>query len=96
MHRPATPFLRTSSSALASLDLDAPPLRLLGKRKGDLQDAVVEARLRPVYVLLDGEAEIAAEGEQPLSEDELIARLKSEFDAEEFEEAEEFDAEEAR
>jgi hypothetical protein len=33
-------------------------------------------------------------GEGELSEEELIARLKTEFDAEEFEEAEDLDAEE--
>ena len=35
-------------------------------------------------------------GEDELSEDELIARLKAEFDAEEFEETEDRDAERRR
>ena len=88
------------------LQVGFPPSAAFNKRKAEAPEArdrfaealrtIVGESLRPVYVLLDGEAEIAAEGEQPLSEDELIARLKSEFDAEEFEEAEEFDAEEAR
>jgi len=90
----------------AVLQVGFPPSAAFNKRKAEAPEArdrfaealrtIVGESLRPVYVLLDGEAEIAAEGEQPLSEDELIARLKSEFDAEEFEEAEEFDAEEAR
>ena len=44
--------------------------------------SIVGAHLRPVYVLLDGEASPAAD-EEPLDEDELLERLKSEFDAEE-------------
>jgi hypothetical protein len=40
---------------------------------------IVGERLRPVYVLLDGEP--AAEGR--LDEDELLEKIKSEFDAEE-------------
>ena len=43
--------------------------------------AIVGERLRPVYVMLEGEA---AEAET-ISDDELIEKLKSEFDAEEFE-----------
>jgi DNA polymerase-3 subunit gamma/tau len=42
--------------------------------------ATVGERLRPVYVLLDGEAG-ATEG--PLDEEELLEKIKSEFDAEE-------------
>jgi DNA polymerase III subunit gamma/tau len=90
----------------AVLKVGFPPSAAFNKRKAEAPEArdrfaealrtIVGESLRPVYVLLDGEPEVAAEGEQPLSEDELIARLKSEFDAEEFEEAEEFDAEEAR
>ena len=41
-------------------------------------------RLRPVYVVLDGEAAAdAAPEEEPIDEAELLERLKSEFDAEE-------------
>jgi DNA polymerase III subunit gamma/tau len=46
---------------------------------------VLGERLRPVYVLLDGDDEHELAADRPLSEDELIERLKSEFDAEEFE-----------
>ncbi len=46
---------------------------------------VLGERLRPVYVLLDGDDAHELEADQPLSEEELIERLKSEFDAEEFE-----------
>ena len=51
-------------------------------------------RLRPVYVLLDAEEMDAEDADAVLSEEELIARLKVEFDAEEFDEAEDLDAEE--
>jgi DNA polymerase III subunit gamma/tau len=46
---------------------------------------VLGERLRPVYVLLDGDDAPELAADRPLSEDELIERLKSEFDAEEFE-----------
>jgi DNA polymerase-3 subunit gamma/tau len=42
---------------------------------------IVGERLRPVYVLLDGES--VAEPEEQLDEEELLERIKSEFDAEE-------------
>jgi DNA polymerase-3 subunit gamma/tau len=42
---------------------------------------IVGERLRPVYVLLDGET--VAEPEEQLDEEELLERIKSEFDAEE-------------
>jgi DNA polymerase III subunit gamma/tau len=46
--------------------------------------AVTGTPLRPVYVLRDGEAEPAsAAAEEKLDEQELLERLKSEFDAEE-------------
>jgi DNA polymerase III subunit gamma/tau len=45
-----------------------------------LRDTLGE-RLRPVYVLLDGEA--SGEAGQELDEEELLERIKSEFDAEE-------------
>ena len=82
------------------LKVGFPPSAAFNKRKAEAQEArerfaealatVVGERLRPVYVLLDGEQEAASrEGEEQLSEDELIERLKSEFDAEEFETEEE-------
>jgi DNA polymerase III subunit gamma/tau len=43
--------------------------------------AIIGERLRPVYVLLDGES--AGEAEEQLDEDELLERIKTEFDAEE-------------
>jgi DNA polymerase-3 subunit gamma/tau len=43
--------------------------------------AVVGERLRPVYVLLDGESPTGAE--EDLDEEELLDRIKAEFDAEE-------------
>ena len=42
---------------------------------------IVGERLRPVYVLLDGES--VPEPEEQLDEEELLERIKSEFDAEE-------------
>ncbi len=83
----------------AVLEIGFPPSAAFNKRKAEAQEArdrcadavktIVGARLRPVYVLLGGEEETAESGSERLSEDELIERLKSEFDAEEFEEAEE-------
>jgi DNA polymerase-3 subunit gamma/tau len=66
-------------------------------RFADAVKAIAGERLRPVYVLLeeDGDGETSGPDER-LSEEELIDRLKSEFDAEEFEETEKLDAEEAR
>ena len=43
-------------------------------------EAIVGKRLRPVYVLLDREPDSTS---ATLSDEELIARLKTEFDAEE-------------
>ena len=69
------------------LEVGFPPSAAFNKRKAEAQDArdcfadalktIVGKRLRPVYVLLDSEPEAAG----ALSEDELIARLKDEFDA---------------
>jgi DNA polymerase-3 subunit gamma/tau len=83
---------------LAVLEIGFPPSAAFNKRKAEAQEArdrfadalktIVGERLRPVYVLLEGEDETGSGGEK-LSEDELIERLKSEFDAEEFEDAEE-------
>ena len=87
------------------LEVGFPPSAAFNKRKAEAQEArdrladavktIVGERLRPVYVLLEGEQEARrADAEPQLSEEELIERLKSEFDAEEFEEAEKLDAEE--
>jgi hypothetical protein len=56
--------------------------------------AIVGERLRPVYVVLEGDEQQLA-GDQMLSEEELIERLKAEFDAEEFEGSEKSEREEA-
>ena len=47
--------------------------------------AVTGSGLRPTYVLLDGEAppDTPAPGSEEIDEEELLERLKSEFDAEE-------------
>jgi DNA polymerase III subunit gamma/tau len=74
----------------AILELGFSPSAAFNKRKAEAQEArdrIAEAlratvgqRLRPVYVLLDREADPASAA---LSDEELIARLKAEFDAEE-------------
>jgi DNA polymerase III subunit gamma/tau len=80
----------------AVLEVGFPTSAAFNKRKAEAKEArerlaeavqtIVGQRLRPVYVLLEGEEEVAAGDAEPqLSEEELIERLKSEFDAEEFE-----------
>jgi DNA polymerase III subunit gamma/tau len=55
------------------------------ERLADAVNTIVGDRLRPVYVLLEGEGQAAAAAAEPrLSEEELIELLRSEFDAEEF------------
>jgi DNA polymerase-3 subunit gamma/tau len=86
------------------LELGFPSSAAFNKRKAEAQEArdrladavmtVLGERLRPVYKLLEGDE--GGGDEQRLSEEELIERFKSEFDAEEFEEAENLDVEEAR
>ena len=79
----------------AVLEVGFPASAAFNKRKAEAQDArerfaeavktIVGERLRPVYVLLEGDGGgRGGEAEPQLSEDELIERLKSEFDAEEF------------
>jgi DNA polymerase III subunit gamma/tau len=87
------------------LEIGFPSNAAFNKRKAEAQEArdrfadaltaIVGERLRPAFVLLEGDAE-EARPQPGLTDDELIERLKSEFDAEEFEEAEKLDAEEAR
>ena len=78
------------------LEVGFPPSAAFNKRKAEGQAnrerfaeavrTIVGQTLRPVYVLLEAEAEAeSANGDGALSEEELIARLMSEFDAEEFE-----------
>jgi hypothetical protein len=88
------------------LEVGFPPGAAFNKRKAEAQDArerfaeamttILGERLRAVYVLLEGDPEADVAAEPQLSEEDLIERLKAEFDAEEFEEAEKLDAEEAR
>jgi DNA polymerase III subunit gamma/tau len=88
----------------AVLEVGFPTSAAFNKRKAEAKEArerlaeavqtIVGQRLRPVYVLLEGEEEVAAGDAEPqLSEEELIERLKSEFDAEEFEGADAKEAE---
>jgi DNA polymerase III subunit gamma/tau len=70
-----------------------PPSAAFNKRKAEATDArdrigeavrtVVGERLRPVYVLLEGDEAGSEEDAEALSEEELIARLREEFGAEE-------------
>ena len=77
----------------AVLEVGFPASAAFNKRKAEAADArdkfadairtIVGERLRPVYVLLEGEED--AESDEPaMSEDELIEMVRSEFDAEEF------------
>ena len=100
----ARPVAIEGEGSSRSLKIGFPPSAAFNKRKAESQDAreclaeaivtILGERLRPAYVLLDDEEIDAAGGHSQLSEEELIARLKSEFDAEEFDEAEDLDAEE--
>ena len=100
----ARPVAIEENGPARKLRIGFPPSAAFNKRKAESQEArdcltealrtIVGERLRPAYVLLDDEDAEATGGEAQLSEEELIARLKSEFDAEEFEEAEDLDAEE--
>jgi DNA polymerase-3 subunit gamma/tau len=76
----------------AVIKVGFPPSAAFNKRKAEAQAnrerfaeavrTIVGQRLRPVYVLLDGEEAGEENGDQGLSEDELIERVRSEFDAE--------------
>jgi DNA polymerase III subunit gamma/tau len=101
----ARPVAVETEGSGPALKVGFPPSAAFNKRKAEAQEArerladavstIVGERLRPVYVLLDAEeaADVIGADEQ-LSEEELIARLKSEFDAEEFDEAEDPDTQE--
>ncbi|MGN6664263.1 MAG: DNA polymerase III subunit gamma/tau [Solirubrobacterales bacterium] len=77
------------------LQVGFPPDMTFNKKKADRPDqrdtvaaafaAVTGQGLRPAYVLLDGEAppDTPAPGSEEVDEEELLERLKSEFDAEE-------------
>jgi DNA polymerase III gamma/tau subunit len=100
----ARPVAIEGEGPARSLTLGFPPSAAFNKRKAESQEArdcltdavrtIVGERLRPVYVLLDDDPVDADEAGGQLSEEELIARLKTEFDAEEFDESEDLDAEE--
>jgi DNA polymerase III subunit gamma/tau len=101
----ARPVALEAEGSGPALKVGFPPSAAFNKRKAEAQDArdrladavqtIVGERLRPVYVLLETEDVVdVVGGEGELSEDELIARLKAEFDAEEFEETDDHDAEE--
>jgi hypothetical protein len=77
------------------LEVGFPPEMTFNKKKADSPErrdtvaaafaAVTGQGLRPAYVVLDGEAppDTPAPGSEEIDEDELLERLKSEFDAEE-------------
>ncbi len=77
----------------AVLDIGFPASAAFNKRKAEAAEArdklseavktIVGERLRPVYVLLDSDAEVPV-GESKLSEDELFELMRTEFDAEEY------------
>jgi DNA polymerase-3 subunit gamma/tau len=76
----------------AVLEVGFPPSAAFNKRKAEAPEArerfteavrtIVGERLRPVYVLLDSEDEAGGSDEPLLSEDELVALISDEFDAE--------------
>jgi DNA polymerase-3 subunit gamma/tau len=86
----------------AVLKVGFPSGASFNKRKAERPDArerfteavktIAGERLRPVFVLLEGDSD--EDGPEPMSEDEAIERFKSEFAAEEFDEVEQ-DAEAA-
>jgi DNA polymerase-3 subunit gamma/tau len=101
----ARPVALDTEGSGPALTVGFPPSAAFNKRKAEAQEArdrladavqtIVGERLRPVYVLLEADDVVDVVGDKgELSEDELIARLKTEFDAEEFEETEDHDAEE--
>ncbi len=55
------------------------------ERMAESLEAIVGARLKPVYELIDGESEAAKEGEgaTAMAEEEIIELLKAKFDASE-------------
>jgi DNA polymerase-3 subunit gamma/tau len=77
----------------AVLKVGFPASAAFNKRKAEAQGnrerfaeavrAIVGERLRPVYVLLDEESRSAADGGVELTDEELIERIKTTFDAEE-------------
>ncbi len=88
----------------SALHVGFPASAAFNKRKAEAQEArerlaealrtIAGERLRPIYVLLEGDHEVEAEGTGgSLGEDELIELLRSEFDAEEFEAEEAKEAE---
>jgi DNA polymerase-3 subunit gamma/tau len=87
----------------AVLEIGFPASAAFNKRKAEAQEArerlaeavktIVGERLRPVYVLLDGNDEAGSADEPSLSEEELIELLRSEFDAEEYDPGEAKEAE---
>jgi DNA polymerase-3 subunit gamma/tau len=87
----ARPLAVDAESAV--LKVGFPASAAFNKRKAEAQAnrerfaeavrTIVGERLKPVYVLLDSDAEEAGEnGPAEMSEEELIERIKSEFDAE--------------
>jgi DNA polymerase III subunit gamma/tau len=89
----------------AVIKVGFPASAAFNKRKAEATDArdrigeavrtVIGERLRPVYVLLEGDESGPAEEAPKLSEEELIARLQEEFGAEEVDSANEAEAKEA-
>jgi DNA polymerase III subunit gamma/tau len=86
---------RPVSFGEGGLQIGFPPTMTFNKKKADSPErrdtvaaafaAVTGLGLRPTYVLLDGEAppDTPAPGSDQIDEEELLERLKSEFDAEE-------------
>ena len=79
----------------ATVTIGFPSDKTFNKRKAESQErretiaealtTVLGEKLRPVFVLMDGESDTAeaAPTEEGVDHDELVAKLKTEFDAEE-------------
>jgi DNA polymerase-3 subunit gamma/tau len=86
---------RPVSAGDGGLEIGFPPDLRFNKKKAETRErreavaaafeAVVGQGLKPTYVLLDGEAppDTPAPGSEEIDEEELLERLKNEFDAEE-------------
>ena len=78
----------------AVLEVGFPASAAFNKRKAEAEDArdrfadavktIVGERLRPVYVLLEGDDDRGRRPRRRCTEEELIELMRSEFDAEEY------------
>jgi hypothetical protein len=84
---PERSILRVGFPASARFNKRKAEAKANVERIAESVKAIIGARLRPVYELIDGEAEPAASpnGEPKLAEEEVIELIKAKFDAREVE-----------